>query len=106
MYWDIVSAEYLDSYRIRVCFDDGEAGVVDMEHLIHKGGVFSALRDLETFKAFSIDPEWHILSWQDGRIDVAPESVYEQATGKAILPRVAEDHVPYGRRGGTGPDEA
>ena len=97
MYWDITSAEHEAEYRIRVRFRDGKSGTVDLKPLIDKGGVFSALCDQEAFKAFSIDPEWHILSWQDGRIDVAPETVYEQATGERVLPRVAEEHTTYGR---------
>ena len=72
------------------------AGVVDLKPLIEKGGVFAALRDVEAFKSFSIDPEWHVLSWQDGRLDVAPETVYEQATGRKVLPLVAESRAAYG----------
>jgi len=64
--------------------------------LIDKGGVFSGLRDMDAFKAFSIDPEWHILSWDNGRIDVAPETIYEEATGEKVLPRVAQEHARYG----------
>lgn len=96
MYWDIISAEYEADYRIRVSFRNGKSGVVDLKLLVEKGGVFDALRDMDAFKAFSIDPEWHILSWLDGRIDVAPETVYEQATGEKILPLVAETHTSYG----------
>ena len=98
MYWDITSAEYADGYRIRVRFQNGKSGVVDLKPLIDRGGVFSVLRDVEVFKAFSVDPEWHVLSWEDGRIDVAPETVYEEATGESALPRVADDRVPYGSK--------
>ena len=37
----------------------GKSGVVDLKPLIDKGGVFSDLRDIEAFKSFSIDTEWH-----------------------------------------------
>jgi hypothetical protein len=96
MYWDITSAEYEMDYQIRVRFRDGKSGVVDLKPLVDKGGVFTALRDIEAFKAFSIDTEWHVLSWEDGRIDVAPETVYEEATGERVLSRVAEEHEAYG----------
>jgi len=96
MYWDITSAEYIDQYRIRVAFRDGKSGTVDLKSLIEKGGVFSELSDVDAFKAFSIDPEWHVLSWQHGKIDVAPETIYEQATGSSTLAHVAEDRLPYG----------
>jgi len=96
MYWDIISAEYEADYRIRVGFRNGKSGVVDLGPVVEKGGVFDALRSIAAFKAFSIDPEWHVLSWQNGRVDVAPETVYEQATGEKILPLVAETHASYG----------
>ncbi len=96
MYWDITDAEYEAEYRIRVRFRDGNSGVVDLKPLIEKGGVFSALRDMEAFRAFSVDPEWHVLSWEDGRIDVAPETIYEEATGENVLPLVAESRASYG----------
>ena len=96
MYWDVISAEHESEYRIRVSFRNGKTGVVDLKALVDGGGVFSALQDVEAFKAFSIDPEWHVLSWEDGRIDVAPETVYEEATGEKVLPLVAESHTSYG----------
>ena len=95
MYWDITSAEYVSGYRIHVRFRDGKSGTVDLKPLVDRGGVFSALRDIEAFKAFTIHPEWHVLSWQDGRIDIAPETIYEEATGEAAIPRVAEGPGPY-----------
>ena len=98
MYWDIISAEHEAEYRIRVTFQNGKSGVVDLKSLIDKGGVFSVLREIDAFRAFSIDPEWHVLSWDSGRIDLAPETIYEQATGERILPHVAEGHTPYENR--------
>lgn len=96
MHWDVTSAEYVDGYRIRVHFRNGKSGIADLKPYIDKGGVFSALRDLATFRAFTIDPEWHVLSWENGRLDIAPETVYAEATGDPALPQVAEDRVPYG----------
>lgn len=84
MYWDIISAEHEGDCRIRVRFRNGKSGVVALKTLVDKGGVFSSLRDMNVFKAFTIDPEWHVLSW------------YEESTGERALSRVAEDHSPYG----------
>ena len=99
MYWGITSAEHEAEYRIRVRFRNGKSGVVDLKPLIEKGGVFGSLRDVAAFKAFSIDPEWHVLSWEDGRLDVAPETIYGEATGERVLPRVAEEDRTYGSEG-------
>ena len=96
MYWDIISAEHIDDYRIRVHFRDGKEGVVDLGSCIQSGGIFLAIADIEEFKKFTIDPEWHVLSWKNGRIDIAPETIYAAATGEAPLQRVAESRSSYG----------
>jgi hypothetical protein len=96
MYWDITSAKYLDGYRIQVCFCDGKSGIVDLTPSIEKGGIFSSIADSDEFKKFTIDPEWKVLSWLDGRLDIAPEAIYEEATGNSILQHVAESPEEYG----------
>lgn len=96
MYWDIITAEYVDGYRIKVLFRDGKSGVVDLASCIAEGGVFLAIADMDEFKKFVIDPDWHVLSWQGGRIDIAPETVYSYATGLMPLLRVAESRPSYG----------
>jgi len=95
MYWDITAAEHVDAYRIRVCFRDGKSGIVDLQSRIELGGVFSAIADVEAFRQFTIDSDWHVLSWQGGRIDLAPETVYAEATGEEPLRHVAETRGPY-----------
>jgi hypothetical protein len=96
VYWDIITAEHLDGYRIKVCFRDGKSGVVDLASCIAEGGVFREIADIDVFRKFMIDPDWHVLSWQGGSIDIAPETVYASATGTIPLQRVAESHPSYG----------
>jgi len=31
MYFNVISAEYVDGYRLKVAFEDGTSGVVDLE---------------------------------------------------------------------------
>jgi len=71
----VVDARYLGEYRIKVCFDDGKEGIVDLSKYPDKGGVFSPLSDPEYFKNFFID--LNTLCWPNGA-DIAPERLYEQ----------------------------
>ena len=65
----VEKSEYLSEHRIWLEFNDGSAGEVDLSGEL-EGKVFKPLRDLETFKAFSL--EGHTLSWDNGA-DFAPE---------------------------------
>ena len=100
MNYDIIQAEYLDGYRLRLSFSDGASGEVDFQSYIEKGGVFKVLEDVEQFKQFSIDPDWNTVVWQDGEIDVAPETLYLKATGalpnREGVMKVAETPPQYG----------
>ena len=95
MDYDVISAEYVDDYRLRICFRNGKSGIVDLKKYIDKGGVFEGLKDIAAFRDFKIDAEWHTISWQDGHIDVTPETLYAEATGEKPLSRVAEECAPY-----------
>ena len=76
----IVEARYLESYRIWLKFNTGDAGVVDLKDLIDKYQAAEPLRNIEEFKRFYLD-SWPTLAWECG-FDIAPETLYERATGK------------------------
>ena len=69
------TAEYLDGYRLRLNFEDGRVGELDLEDQLW-GEVFEPLRDIEQFRDFRIDPELHTIVWPTGA-DLAPEYLYE-----------------------------
>jgi hypothetical protein len=83
MLHDIVSASYKGGYRIELTFDNGERGVVDFSPYLRRGGVFKRFRDVSFFRAFRVNPKLGTLSWAD-EIDVAPETLYAQATGAPL----------------------
>ena len=83
MYHDVISAKYLDGYRIQVTFEDGKSGIVDFQKYLQQGGVFSKLRDLDYFKKFEINTELGTITW-DNQIDIAPETLYGDATGTPL----------------------
>jgi Protein of unknown function (DUF2442) len=85
MYVDIISARYVNDYKIELTFENGRSGIVDFMKFISKGGVFSRLSDLDLFKRFQVNKELGIITWEE-EIDVAPEILYSEATGEP-LPR-------------------
>lgn len=78
----IETANYLDNYRLKLTFNTGESGIVDLQDLIFKYKAAAPLRDIANFKDFKLD-EWSTVTWNCG-FDVSPETLYERATGKQI----------------------
>jgi hypothetical protein len=93
MIHDVVAAEYRGDYRIEVCFDDGKRGTVDFAKYIAKGGIFERLGDLDVFRRFTIDRELGVLVWEGG-IDMAPETLYAEATGTPLPEWMSVQDVP------------
>ena len=92
MIHDVVAAEYRGDYRIEVCFDDGKRGVVDFAKYLNQGGVFERLRDLGFFRRFSINQELGVLTWE-GEVDIAPETLYCDATGSPLPGWMSSDEA-------------
>ncbi len=83
MYYDLIKADYVKDYKIKVVFEDGTSGMADLEKIIRKGGVFTELKNQNKFKLFFIHKELKVLTW-DNEIDIAPETLYELAVGEKI----------------------
>lgn len=76
----VAEARHVDGYRIWLRFNTQETGVVDLGDMIAATASAAALRDPAAFAAFHLDG-WPTLAWDCG-FDVAPEALYEMATGK------------------------
>ena len=72
MFIEIVKAEYLDNYRIKLWFNDGKVKIVDLADSLD-GLVFEPLKELEFFKNFTI--KFNTIEWENGA-DFAPEYLY------------------------------
>jgi len=81
---DVISANYKGEYTIEVTFENGATGIVDFSKYLKKGGVFEKFNNIEFFKSFTINEELGVLTWGN-EIDIAPETLYAQAT-KSPLP--------------------
>ncbi len=73
---DVVSAEYVEGYKIRLRFSNGEAGVVDIKDCLW-GAMFEPLRDLSVFKRFRVSEVLHTVCWENDA-DLAPEFLYDK----------------------------
>jgi hypothetical protein len=81
MLYDVVKADYLEDYKLKVMFENGHCGIVDFSTYPQKGGVFAKFSDLSFFKKFSVSESLGTIVW-NGEIDIAPETLYEKC--KAI----------------------
>ncbi len=82
MDFEIIQAEYLSEYKIKLKFMDGSSGVADLSNYLDKKNVFKAFQDIFYFKNFHI--EYGTLVWGKGELDIAPETLYEKVTGKKV----------------------
>lgn len=69
MFIEVVKAEYVDDYRIKLWFNNNVTKVVDLKSSL-KGAVFEPLKDLDYFKKFSV--KYNTVEWENGA-DFAPE---------------------------------
>ena len=80
---DVVSVTPLDGYRLRLRFEDGAVGEVDVAELVEFQGVFAALREKAAFDQVSVDPELGTVVWPGGG-DLDPDVLYARATGRPL----------------------
>lgn len=77
----VTSAEYLHDYVVRITFNDGSCGDIDLhDFIMQHNTLFGELIDKEKFKRFKLNG-W-TLSWLDGKLDIAPESLYYRIESK------------------------
>jgi len=83
MYFNVVEALYIEEYKINLKFENGKTGVVNLAEYILQGEIFQPLQSLENFKNFTVT--YGTLTWNNGEIDIAPETLYEKATAEKII---------------------
>lgn len=79
----LIHAEPVGGYAVRVRFDDGISGEVDLSYLLDYGGVFEPLRDPDYFRQLRADPEAGTIVWPN-EADIAPESLYRRAAVRTV----------------------
>ena len=72
MFLEVSQAEYLNDYRIKLTFNNGEVKTVDLKNELN-GNVYVPLRQLDYFKKFHI--KYNTIEWENGA-DYAPEYLH------------------------------
>jgi hypothetical protein len=89
----ILNADYVGSYMLRLSFNDGRTGTVDLRDVIcdDPRGIFAPLRDLDRFRQFKV--EFDTVCWPEN-LDLAPEYLYFRAFKD--LPELKERFKQWG----------
>ncbi len=75
MFLHVTAVEYLGDYKLKLQFNNGAEGIVDLESELY-GEVFEPLRDKHLFKEVFLTSR--TIEWPNGA-DFAPEFLYESA---------------------------
>lgn len=75
---NVIEVELLVGHRLRLRFDDGAAGEVDLSRESWKG-VFAPLADVSYFNCVKLDEELGTIVWPNGA-DIAPETLHHWVT--------------------------
>jgi len=75
----ITRAKSLPNYRLELCFDNGETGIVDMSPYVGKG-VCAAWEQPGVFEQVAVTDEGAV-EWP-GEIDFCPDALYLRMTGR------------------------
>jgi Protein of unknown function (DUF2442) len=80
---DVIEATPLEGYRVRLRFEDGVVGELDLAAIIRFEGVFAPLKDLNRFRELQVHPELGTIYWPNGA-DLDPIVLYARVTGNPI----------------------
>lgn len=71
----VTDVETLENYELKLTFNNGVTGVVDLSNALW-GEMFVPLSDPLLFSQIQLDPELGTVSWPNGA-DLAPEFLYD-----------------------------
>lgn len=77
----VVSVEYVDNYQLKLTFNNGIEGIVDLEQELY-GEIFEPLKDKSLFQKVFVTSR--TIEWPNGA-DFAPEFLFEIAFNKQTV---------------------
>jgi hypothetical protein len=75
----ILALKFEDGTRLRVDFDDGVSGVIDLMDYQRLGGVFVAFADPDFTRRAGLGPRGRSVEWP-GEIDLCADALYQEIT--------------------------
>jgi hypothetical protein len=88
----IVSAEPVIHGVLKIEWDDGYEGIVDLRPVISRGQIFAYFQDPEHFRRLQIGEYGHAITWTNERgegIDFGADSLRQRAEKQAELHQAA-----------------
>jgi hypothetical protein len=73
---EVATAQYVDQFRIRIRFNNGDEGVVDLADALW-GPMFEPLKDPAVFRRFEVSDVVHTIRWENDA-DLAPEYLHQK----------------------------
>ena len=83
MLHDVVEVNPVGDHRLRLRFDDGVEGEIDLGPRLEFHGVFAPLKDAAYFARVRVEPDGGTICWPNGA-DFDPVVLYSLVTGKPI----------------------
>ena len=80
---DIIDVKHVNDYKLRIRFEDGIEGVIDVATLIEFRGVFAPLVDPHYFAQVAVNSEIGTICWPNDA-DLDPDVLYSKVTGEPI----------------------
>ena len=86
---DVVSVQALPEHRLRVRFDDGTEGVVDVAQMVEFTGVFEPLNEPDFFAKASVNAELGTVGWPNNA-DLDSDVLYAKVAGVLVTEYASE----------------
>ena len=80
---DITTVQVQAEYRLRLRFEDGVEGEIDVAQLIEFKGVFAPLQDHAYFAQVRVNPETGTIEWPN-EADLDPDVLYAVVTSQPL----------------------
>jgi len=74
---DVIKVKVLEDYKLRLLFDDGKSGNVDISKIIPFKGIFEPLTDKHYFSNVKVNSDIGTICWENGA-DISPTYLYEK----------------------------
>lgn len=74
---DVVKVEVLEEYNLKIFFEDGCSGNIDVSKLVPFQGVFKPLENVDFFKKVFVNSDIGTICWENGA-DLSPVFLYSE----------------------------